>query len=129
MKGFYMKPTIVSLVLLSGLTMGVVCFAGKVNISGVDKAGLLRGLFYRAKPQGLGFLQVRYCESLLTDNPEPRDLLSDSDVEQILERGYVDYLKGRVMKIDISGDSVDTFLYNRDNGEDAAEEIIEGFRQ
>jgi hypothetical protein len=38
---------------------------------------------------------------------------------------YFDYFKGRVMKIDLSKNEVDTRLYNRDNGQGAAEEAIE----
>lgn len=34
--------------------------------------------------------------------------------------GYFDYLKGRVMKVSISGDSLDPRLYDRDNGQGAA---------
>lgn len=37
---------------------------------------------------------------------------------------YFDYLKGRVMKIRIEGDEIDTRLYNRDNGVGAAEAAI-----
>ena len=34
--------------------------------------------------------------------------------------GYFDYLNGRVMKIDLSEDMLDPWLYDRDNGEGAA---------
>lgn len=46
------------------------------------------------------------------------------------EKSHVclDYLAGRVMKISLKEDEVDTFLYNRDNGKDAAEKIIEALR-
>ena len=50
--------------------------------------------------------------------------LSFADIQRI-SSGYVDYIKGKVMKIDISGDDVDTTLYDRDNGSGAAKEIIE----
>ena len=39
-----------------------------------------------------------------------------------------DYLNGRVMKIDLSGDELDTRLYNRDNGVDSAENVIRALR-
>jgi hypothetical protein len=40
--------------------------------------------------------------------------------EDILSKShdkYFDYLKGRVMKIDLSGEMMDTWLYDRDNGQ------------
>lgn len=33
---------------------------------------------------------------------------------------YVDYFSGRPIKCDLGGDVVDTYLYERDNGRDAA---------
>lgn len=39
-----------------------------------------------------------------------------------------DYLKGRVMKVDLSTDDVDTQWYNRDNGENAAEDAVAALR-
>ncbi len=90
-----------------------------VDISGIDKKALLRGLYSMARtPQGSRVFQ--YVQN---------DPLSDSAAEEILEMGDIEYLRGRVMKIDISGDSVDTFLYDRDNGAGAAEEVINGLRQ
>ena len=51
------------------------------------------------------------------------------EARKILDAGqtYFDYLKGRVMKIDLSRDEVDTQLYNRDNGPGAAERALERF--
>ena len=37
---------------------------------------------------------------------------------------YFDYLYGRVMKVDLSKDTFDPFLYDRDNGQGAAERAI-----
>lgn len=44
------------------------------------------------------------------------------------ERGHFDYLHGRVMKIDLRGDELETWLYDRDNGQGAAEAIIDALR-
>jgi len=38
---------------------------------------------------------------------------------------YFDYLKGRVMKVDLSGDELDPWLYDRDNGHGAAKRVID----
>ena len=42
---------------------------------------------------------------------------------------YFDYLQGRVMKVRIQGDELDPRLYDRDNGEGAAEQAIWVLRQ
>jgi len=46
--------------------------------------------------------------------------------QEILASGhmYFDYLRGRVMKIDLSKDYLDTSSYDRDNGQGAAEYAI-----
>jgi len=84
-----------------------------IDIRGIDKARLLRALYDRAKPQGRGFLQ--YIPGYLDIN-EARQLIVTGE--------YIDYLHGRAMKVDLSGDWLDTRLYDRDNGNGAAAEAI-----
>ncbi|MFA5333053.1 MAG: hypothetical protein WC376_00985 [Candidatus Nanoarchaeia archaeon] len=85
-----------------------------MNISKLDKAEVLAALYNASKPQGMGFIQF---------NPNP---MSVNEARQYIETGitYFDYLKGRVMKIDLSSDELLTGLYNRDNGENAAEKVL-----
>jgi hypothetical protein len=48
--------------------------------------------------------------------------------EDILSKShdkYFDYLKGRVMKIDLSGEMMDTWLYDRDNGQGSVKMVLE----
>ncbi|GAG30986.1 unnamed protein product, partial [marine sediment metagenome] len=47
--------------------------------------------------------------------------------QEILDQGhtYFDYLKGRVMKINLSSDELRTALYDRDNGEGAAAQALD----
>lgn len=90
-----------------------------MNIQGLKKAKVLSLLYNGSKPQGLSFLQNKSS-------------LSETEAAQIIENSdtkYFDYLHGRVLKIDLSGDEIDTRLYNRDNGEGAAEKIIDDFRK
>ena len=50
-----------------------------------------------------------------------------SDYEKdiaIIKKGYIDRFKNQVIKADLSGNTFDTFLYNRDNGTNAAEKIV-----
>lgn len=69
----------------------------------------------------MGFMDPTGAVSMRTD-----------EAQQIIEdRGdnlYFDYLRGRVLKVDLSGDTFDTFLFNRDLGEGAAEAIIADLR-
>ena len=90
------------------------CYIGDLN-----KAKVLNALYMRARTQGMGFL-----------HHIPGDSLSTEDAERLLiEHDYrFDYLRGRVMKVKLSGDSFRTWAYNRDNGEEAAEKVIEILR-
>lgn len=92
-----------------------------MNIAGLDKAAVLAALYNGARQQGLGYLMGAGYLPMTADQAR----------EEISARGkdlYFDYLHGRVMKMNLSGDEVDTALYNRDNGHMAAENIIENLR-
>jgi len=89
-----------------------------VSIKGLSKAAVLAALYNAAKPQGLGFLH--YDATAMTVR----------EAEELLKKGnYFDYLKGRVMKIKIDGDELDSWLYDRDNGQGAAEKAIAALRE
>jgi len=101
-----------------------------IDISGLDKAELLAALVNGAKPIGLGVLQ---------DNGEPMSIDEAQDVlAKMRSRGdrirfydrrlYFDYVKGRPIKCDISGDELDPRLYDRDQGEGAALRVVESLR-
>ena len=88
-----------------------------MDISKYDKADVLRVLYDNAHPQGMGFLHF-----------QPGNM-SKEEAYKLLKahpsvNSYFDYLSGRVMKVDLSGNELDTGLYNRDNGPDAAEKAI-----
>lgn len=84
-----------------------------INISGISKAKVLAALYNNSKPMGRGMLH--YDPAMMTEG-EAEELLK--------QESYFDYIKGRVMKVDLSTDEFDPFLYDRDNGEGAAEEAI-----
>ncbi len=77
-----------------------------IDITGIGKPELLAALYNSSKPIGLGFLQA---------TPEP---MTYREAEIIIEQQgkRFDYLKGRPLKCDISGDSFDPWGYDRDNG-------------
>ena len=82
----------------------------EINISNRNKAEVLAMLYNKAKPQGLGLIHF---------TPEH---MTTKEAQEILDSGqtYFDYVKGRVMKVDLSGDTFSPCLYDRDNGEGSA---------
>lgn len=86
------------------------------SIRGLRKAEVLKALYDNARVVG------SMCFEL-------RPNLTVEECEELLEKNdYFDYLYGRVMKVDLSGDSFDSRLYNRDNGLLAAELVINKLR-
>ncbi|MCK9567394.1 hypothetical protein M0R72_00425 [Candidatus Pacearchaeota archaeon] len=84
-----------------------------IDISKFNKADVLAALYNSARAQGLGNLWHI-----------PADMTREQ-AEHILTLSLsFDYLQGRVMKVDLSGDSFDPFLYDRDNGEGAAQAAL-----
>lgn len=86
-----------------------------IDITGLNKADVLRVLYNRARTQGLGILHY---------TPEDMTVEEAQDILDHTGDKYFDYLKGRVMKVDLNGDSFNPRLYDRDNGEGAAESAI-----
>jgi len=86
-----------------------------IDISNHSKAKVLAALYNNSKVQGLGFLQAVSGD------------MSEEEAHNILRATpgmQFDYLKGRVMKVNLSGNQFDPRLYDRDNGEGAAERAI-----
>lgn len=85
--------------------------------NGLTDAEVLMVLYNRAKAQGMGLLHY-----------EPRPMTLTEAEEIVLSRPkgvmYFDYLKGRVIKTDVSENPLDLRLYNRDNGPAAGENAI-----
>ena len=85
-----------------------------VSIVGLDKAVVLAALYNRAQPQGLGYIHFT-----------PEDMSPEQARTEFGDcNGYYDYAHGRVMKVDLSGDSFDPWLFDRDNGEGAARAVV-----
>lgn len=88
----------------------------KVKIAGLlTPEEALAVLFNASGPQDLGKIQYT-----------PGHTMTPEEAAKVLEKGsYVDYLEGRVIKVDFSNMfELDTTLYDRDNGKDAAETVI-----
>jgi hypothetical protein len=80
-----------------------------IDITGLDKAEVLMALYGAARVQGLGIFHQRR---------EP--LPYDEAVAVLARTSYVDYLHGRVLKVELGGETLDEYLYDRDNGPGAA---------
>ena len=85
-----------------------------IDLTKHNKAEVLATLYNNSRPLGMGILHFMPEEMTIG---EAENLLKD--------QSYFDYLMGRVMKCDFSGDKLETFLYNRDNGKGAAELLVE----
>lgn len=89
-----------------------------ISIRGLNKADVLAALYNASHPLGMGFMQ--YDATPMT-REEAQTLLDNQT--------YFDYLKGRVMKTDLSDDHVfDSWGYDRDIGNGAAEKVIAELR-
>ncbi|MBI2462654.1 MAG: hypothetical protein HYV65_00180 [Candidatus Spechtbacteria bacterium] len=89
----------------------------QISLQGLNKGNVLAALYNASRPQGMGFLQY---------DPKPMTL---EEAEYLLQRMTdFDYIKGRVMKVDLSGDVLDTWGYDRGNGDGAAEQAISELR-
>lgn len=91
-----------------------------LDISGLDKAQVLRALFDVAVPAGSS---INHYNS--------SDTLSDAEVEDVLLRGRADYLKGRYMKITFNeeDDTIVVDQYNEMLKGNVAEDIIKKLRE
>ena len=85
-----------------------------IDISKMNKAEVLAKLYNNSQPLGMGMVHF---------DPTP---MTTEEAQGLLDEGhtYFDYLKGRVMKIDLSTDELRSGLYDRDNGQGAAERAL-----
>ena len=89
-----------------------------VDIKGLDKARVLKALYDHSHVQGSGFLQA-----------VPDGVVTVEHCAELLAKySYFDYLHGRVLKVDLSGDEFDERLYDRDCGEGAAQKAVDSVR-
>jgi len=92
-----------------------------IDISNMYKDEVLAALYNASQPQGMGMLH--YDPKPMT-TAEACAILDDMPVG----RKRFDYLKGRIMKVDLSGDSFNPNLYDRDNGQGAAARALAGLK-
>lgn len=95
----------------------------KINITGLDKAELLAGLFNSSKAPGMGFFSKG-------SNIEMTIEMARVHIQNKQATGSLsfDYLDGRYMKVDISGDVLNALQYDKVNGKHAAKTVVEAIR-
>ena len=97
-----------------------------VNIKGLDKAAVLAALHNGTRALGMGAFHDRGRMSV--DDARRFIDAGKNDIGHPRTMGEgalrFDYVQGRPIKVDISGDDFDPRLYDRDAGEGAAERAI-----
>jgi hypothetical protein len=84
-----------------------------LDISGKKKAEILAALYNSSRPLGMGILHYK------------SETMTVQEASAILQKDTCfDYLMGRVMKVNLSSDTLDTWGYDRDNGDGAAMKAI-----
>jgi hypothetical protein len=90
--------------------------AETIDISGLDKAAVLAALYNHAKPLSLGSAPYR---------PEDMPIEVARRLIAAASLGtFWDYVHGRVLKVDLSGNALDARLYDLDNGVNAARQAL-----
>ena len=89
-----------------------------VDIKGLDKARVLKALYEHSHAQGLGGFRAVHVGIPTLEYFDGR-----------LEQGtYFDYVGGRELTVDLSGDEFDERLYDRDCGKGAAQRAVDSIR-
>jgi len=103
-----------------------------IDISGLDKAELLAALVNAAEPLGMGKLSAGKGQFTADEAKEwiANGQWHDSEYSRDIKREwlYFDYVRGRPIKCDLSGDTLDPRLYDRDQGAGAAARVVASLR-
>lgn len=91
-----------------------------VQFDVLTREQVLCALYNASKPQGLGILHY-----------DPKTLTIDEAKEVLSKSEYVDYLKGRIIKVNLPKDAkeFDCRLYDRDCGPGAAKAAIKRYKK
>lgn len=84
-----------------------------INIAGQDKAAVLAALYNATHQQGMGHLHIRGALPMTVEEAR-------TEIAEAGENLYFDYLHGRVMKVRLDGETLETRLFDRDNYDGAA---------
>ncbi len=90
----------------------------KIDITGLDKAEVLLALYNASDYLGRGYLGA----------VEKFDLEDARREYEASNNKYFDYLHGKAIKADLSGDEFDDFKFDNYFGKGAAQRAIDGLR-
>ena len=98
---------------------------GYIDISGLDKAEVLKALYDGSHTQGISFLGLLDGEvTIETCRKEIERRQKETGTYSM----FFDYYHGHVLKVNIGGDTFDPSLYDRDCGSGKAFEVIKNLR-
>ena len=95
----------------------ITTMSSSINIRELDRIELLKRMWTKTG-----------SASFFMHNRLPSPAFPESGAEEAVS-GYIDYFGGKPIKTDLSKDSIDPWLYNRDAGQGALEEIVEVMRK
>lgn len=94
-----------------------------VDIKGLDKGKVLKVLHDGTRPLGMGFFQAVLDLSLEEARQDYAEVVARQG-----GKARFDYYYGRPLKVELSGDTFDPCLYDRDAGPGAAARAIANLR-
>lgn len=100
-------PLYVDKVVETGATPAQVADALELKLPFGHQATLLAALYNHSKPQGMGFMRADISHVMSFE---------EASITLMLGSSRFDYLRGRIMKVDVGSIAPRTDLYDRDNG-------------
>lgn len=91
--------------------------ANIIDIKGLSKAKLLAALYNKA--------------TLVVKNAAKHGIMTEEEAQKIIESGHTDfsYVYGKAMKINLTEDIIDSWGYDRDNGDGVVAKIVRQVRE
>ena len=89
----------------------------QININGLDKVELLKKLWTNMKPA-----------SFFSYHPTVSVPGFDESSARCAVKKYIDYFQGRAIKMDLSVDSIDPYLYDRDAGTGTFQRVVDSMK-
>jgi len=84
------------------------------------------GLLYKLAKMSYNPPNVAFAVEFISYLSTPSANSNSQDID-LIKRGYIDRFNGKVIKTNLSGNTFDSCLYNRDNGAGAAERITQAY--
>ena len=100
-----------------------------IDIKGIDKATLLAALVNAAQPRGMGWFHAGNGPMTREEAQEWIDSGRNHDTVHFPDEPLCfDYVRGRPVQSDLSGDSFNECFYDQNHGQGAAAEVVARLR-